>query len=71
MDVEESMAPSAAARELGLSKTMVCLLCRQGKLLALKTPLGWLVDPDDVARLAEERRRITRQSVPSGEGART
>lgn len=46
------------------------LLCRQSKLEAIKTPLGWLIDPDDVARLAEERRRATSLRMPLNEGGR-
>ncbi len=55
LDISTALAPSEAARELGLSKTMVCLLCRQGKLNAVKTTLGWLIEPEDVERLRRER----------------
>ena len=54
-DISTALAPSQAARRLGLSKTMICLLCRQGKLEAVKTPIGWLVNPGDVERLRRER----------------
>lgn len=54
-DISTALAPSQAARRLGLSKTMVCLLCRQGQLNAVKTTLGWLIEPEDVERLRVER----------------
>ena len=57
MDVQKALAPSEAGRRLVLSKAMVCLLCRQGRLRAVKTALGWLIDPDDVERLRKEREK--------------
>lgn len=57
MDPTHALAASQAARRLGLSKTMVCLLCREGKLKAVRTALGWLIDPEDVERLKVERAR--------------
>ena len=60
-DPTKAVSPSQAARQLGLSRSMVALLCRNGQLKAVRTPLGWLVDPEDVRRLARLRAEHPRQ----------
>jgi excisionase family DNA binding protein len=45
-----------AARILGVSQVYVTRLVAGGRLKAVKTDLGYLVDTDDLARMAEERR---------------
>jgi hypothetical protein len=42
-------------REIGLSQCYINILIHQGRLQAVKTRLGWLVDPASVAALAAER----------------
>jgi hypothetical protein len=44
-----------AMRELDLSQPYVNRLVRGGKLRAVRTRLGWLVDPESVATFAQER----------------
>lgn len=41
---------------LGTSGQWVTNLCRKGELKAYRTPLGWLIDPEDALRYANERR---------------
>ncbi len=56
-DVEGWLSPSHAGRVLGVSGQWVTNLCRKGELRAVRTALGWLVDPDDIERLAGEREK--------------
>ena len=49
------LAPSEAGQVLGTSGQWVKQLARRGQLRGVETSLGWLVDPDDVDRLASER----------------
>ncbi len=54
-DVENWLSPSQAGRILGVSGQWVTMLCRNGKLRAARTSLGWLVDPDDLEWLRKQR----------------
>ena len=56
-DVEDWLSPSQAGRLLGTSGQWVTELCRRGRLRAVRTALGWLVDPDEIEDLAEEREK--------------
>ena len=49
------LSPSEAGRRLGLSVAQVRNLADQGKLKCDKTPIGRLIDADDVERLKKER----------------
>ena len=49
--------PSEAARLAGVSPQWIVQLCRTGRLVHKKTPLGRLILLVDVVRLSEERRR--------------
>ena len=49
------LTPAQAARELGLTPQRVRQLADGGHLAYTMTPLGRLLDPADVARLAQER----------------
>lgn len=44
-----------ASRRLDVSSVWVTHLLRSGNLRAVKTKLGWLIDPTSVDRLARER----------------
>ena len=55
-EVESWLSPSQAGRVLGTSGQWVTHLARTGKLRGVRTALGWLVDPEDVERMAEKRR---------------
>jgi excisionase family DNA binding protein len=54
------LSPSQAARELGVSVGRVRQLLEEGKLPAIKTALGRLVDGDAVAALAHARKSLHR-----------
>lgn len=56
-EVARWLSPSQAGRVLGTSGQWVTHLARAGKLRGVKTALGWLVDPEDVERMAEHRSR--------------
>jgi excisionase family DNA binding protein len=60
MDITEAaqrgwLSPAQAARILEVSVERVRQMVSEGKLLAEKTVLGRLIDPDSVAALAEKR----------------
>ena len=54
--IESLLGPSEAGRMLGTSGQWVTSLCRKGELKAYRTALGWLIDPKDAIRYAEERK---------------
>jgi excisionase family DNA binding protein len=55
-DLERWLTPSDAAEVLGISRQAVHqVYIDQGRLRAVRTRQGWLIDPDDVARAARER----------------
>lgn len=54
-EVESWLSPSQAGRALGTSGQWVTHLARTRQLRGVKTALGWLVDPNDVQRVASER----------------
>jgi excisionase family DNA binding protein len=64
--IERYLSPSEAARELGISSERVRQLVREGRLAAVRTPLGRLISPEALAALAEQRRR---DRDPGGEAA--
>ena len=51
------LTPTQAGRRLNLSAERVRQLTAEGRLAYLCTPLGRLLDPASVERLAEERRQ--------------
>jgi hypothetical protein len=55
MSVAEWPSIRDVQRELDLSQVHVGRLVRQGKLHAVRTRLGWLVDPDSVKTYARQR----------------
>lgn len=54
-EVENWFSPSEAGEVLGTSGQWVTKLARRGELDAIRTSLGWLLNPEDVDRLARER----------------
>jgi hypothetical protein len=54
-EVENWLSPSEAGDILGTSGQWVTSLARKGDLDAVRTSLGWLINPQDVERLAGER----------------
>jgi len=54
---DQLITTGEAAKLLGLSGQMARKYAEAGRVRALHTPLGWLLDGDDVAALAAERAR--------------
>jgi hypothetical protein len=65
------LSPSEAGRVLGTTGQWVKQLARRGKLRGVETSLGWLVDPDDVERLANERLEKAEKKVSAMKSARS
>jgi hypothetical protein len=53
--LEGYLGPSAAARQLGVAPVTLRLWMQQGKIPALRTPIGRVLKAEDVERLAQER----------------
>ncbi len=54
-EVENYLTPSEAGRVLGASGNWVKQLVQRGELEGVETHLGWLIEPESVARAAESR----------------
>ncbi len=59
-ELEKWWSPSEAGRALETSGQWVTHLARTGQIRGVKTSLGWLVDPEDVKKVAAERKRRKR-----------
>lgn len=70
-EVESWLSPSQAGALLGMSGQWVTQLARDRKLDAVRTPLGWLVNPAAVERLANERLRQAEEKVSAMKSARS
>ncbi len=70
-DVETWLTPSEAAKILGNSAQWVKQLARRDLLRGVETRLGWLIDPDDVERLLNERKEEAEKSLTSLKTARS
>lgn len=70
-EIENWLSPSEAGRLLGTSGQWVTQLARAGKLDGVRTSLGWLVNPEDVDRLAEERTRVAEKKLSEMKAARS
>jgi hypothetical protein len=55
-ELENWLTPAEAGRVIGMSKQGTIKRLEQRTLRGVKTHQGWLVDPDDVDRVAQERR---------------
>ncbi len=55
-EFEKWLTTSQAARELGKSRQGVTWMVENRKLRAVKTQLGWLIDPKAVEALQEQVR---------------
>lgn len=62
-EIEDWLSPSEAGDILGTSGQWVTKLARKGELDAIRTSLGWLVNPADVERLANDRLKRAEQRV--------
>ncbi len=70
-EVESWLSPSQAGALLGTSGQWVTQLARNGKLDAVRTSLGWLVNPADVERLANERLEKAERKISAMKSARS
>ncbi len=64
-EVEDYLTPSEAGRLLGNSGAWVKRLAQRGDLEGVETHLGWLIKPESVERLAEERLEQAERKVSS------
>ena len=55
--LEDWLSPSEAGRVLETSGQWVTHLARDGQVRGIKTSLGWLVHPDDIKAIADERKK--------------
>lgn len=62
-EVESWLSPSEAGDIIGTSGQWVTSLARKGSLDAVRTSLGWLINPEDVERLASERLEKAQQKL--------
>ena len=70
-EVESWLSPSQAGAMLGTSGQWVTQLARRGKLDAVRTSLGWLVNPADVERVANERLEKAERKISAMKSARS
>lgn len=70
-EVESWLSPSQAGAMLGTSGQWVTQLARRKQLDAVQTPLGWLVNPADVERLAAERLKKAEQKISAMRSAQS
>ncbi len=70
-EVESWLSPSQAGAIIGTSGQWVTQLARAGKLDAVRTSLGWLVNPADVEHLANERLEKAERKIAAMKSARS
>jgi hypothetical protein len=70
-EIEDWLSPSEAAALIGTSGQWVTQLARDGKLDSVRTSLGWLVNPADAERLAQERLERAEKKVAAMKSARS
>ncbi len=70
-EIESWLSPAQAGAMLGTSGQWVTQLARAGKIDAVRTPLGWLVNPADAERLAKERLERAEKKISAMRSARS
>ena len=55
LDPARALTTGETARRLGVSITWIKTLINRGDLVAVRSSLGWLVDPDSVASYQARR----------------
>lgn len=69
-EIEDWLSPSEAGKLLGTSGQWVTQLARTGRLDGIRTSLGWLVNPEDVDRVAKERTEAAEKKLSAMKAAR-
>lgn len=70
-EIEDWLSPSEAGKLLGTSGQWVTQLARTGRLDGVRTSLGWLVNPEDVDRVAKERTEAAEKKLSAMKAARS
>ena len=70
-EFESWLSPSQAGAILGTSGQWVTQLARRREVDAVRTSLGWLINPADVERLANERLEKAEKRVSAMKSARS
>jgi len=70
-EIENWLSPSQAGAMLGTSGQWVTQLARRRELDAVRTSLGWLINPADVERLAKERLEKAEKKISAMKSARS
>ncbi len=70
-EIESWLSPSEAGKLLGTSGQWVTQLARTGRLDGVRTSLGWLVNPEDVDRVAKERMEVAEKKLSAMKAARS
>lgn len=55
-DFEKWLSVKDASDRIGISRQAVHKRLEDGKMRAVKTRIGWLIDPDAVEKAAQERK---------------
>jgi excisionase family DNA binding protein len=65
LPIERLITTAQAARVLGVTTMTARHYAERGLIRAVRMPLGWLLDAEDVARLASERaaRKMPRAAI--------
>jgi len=70
-EFESWLSPSQAGTMLGTSGQWVTQLARRREVDAVRTSLGWLINPTDVERLSNERLEKAEKRVSAMKSARS
>lgn len=70
-EVENYLSPKEAGEVLGTTAQWVKQLARREQLAGVETHLGWLIDPEDLERLARERLEKAERKISRMKSART
>ncbi len=70
-EIEDWLSPSQAGALLGTSGQWVTQLARRREVDAVRTSLGWLINPADVERLANERLERAEKKISAMKSARS
>ena len=70
-EIEDWLSPSQAGAMLGTSGQWVTQLARRHELDAVRTSLGWLINPTDVERLAKERLEKAERKISAMKSAQS